>query len=414
MSLEPSATLRVRAAPDRLLTVVGGTAVVALAVAIAATRHATETARSPIEPSGAWGPAYVIAVVALLLLYLLGLRLVSQVGGRVAALVGIAVVLQLIPLAAPLLYSTDAYTYWAYGRVGAVHGGNPYVDPPSRWPDDPAHERMGAQWRNTTAAYGPLWILTSEGVARVADEEPSRATGLFKLIGALASIGLIVAVAFAAPPGGRAFAVVFAGWNPVLPLQFAGGGHNDTLMMALPVAGVALLTAGRARLGAALWPLGVGVKWLPLLALPLVAAKHRRAFGWLGLAVSGLVVAAVATAAYGVDWVRAATPISSQLRRASSTSIPYYVERFTGIPQFRVTEVLAVLFAGAYLWLLREAWRGRTRVGLTLGLFCLSVSWLPAWYVAWPVSFAAVERDRAARWLALGLTAWLLRDAVAL
>jgi hypothetical protein len=326
----------------------------------------------------------------------------------------IAVVLQLIPLAAPLLYSTDAYTYWAYGRVGAVHGGNPYVDAPSRWPDDPAHERMGAQWRDTTAAYGPLWILGSEGVARAAGEEPSRATGLFKLIAALASIGLVSAVAWATPRPGKLLAVVLVGWNPVIPLQFAGGGHNDTLMMALPVAGLALLAAGRARLGAALWPVGIGIKWLPALALPLLAAKYRRGFGWSGLLASGVVVAALATAAYGFDWIRAATPISTQLRRASSTSIPYYVEQWVGVPQFRVTQVLAVLFAVAYGWLLREAWRGRARVGLALGLFCLSLSWLPAWYVAWPLSMAAIERDRTAVWVALGLTVWLLRDAVAL
>jgi hypothetical protein len=63
--------------------------------------------------------------------------------------------------------------------------------------------------------------------------------------------------------------------------------------------------------------------------------------------------------------------------------------------------------------LLRSAWRGRTRLGLTAGLFCLSLAWLPAWYVAWPVALAGVEDDRAARVLALGLTAWLLRDAIA-
>ena len=73
-----------------------------------------------------------------------------------------------------------------------------------------------------------------------------------------------------------------------------------------------------------------------------------------------------------------------------------------------------MLFALAYLWLLRQAWRGNARLGLTAGLFCLSLSWLPSWYVAWPVSLTAVEEDRTARWVSLGLTAWLLRDAVAM
>ncbi len=65
-------------------------------------------------------------------------------------------------------------------------------------------------------------------------------------------------------------------------------------------------------------------------------------------------------------------------------------------------------------WLLREAWRGRTRFALCAGLFCLSVSWLTPWYAAWPVALAAIEEDAAGALLALGLTAYLLWDALPL
>jgi hypothetical protein len=391
----------------------GAGCLLSIAVVVAATWHADETALSPIEPNGAWGAAYVAAVVASFVLYVAGAWLVHRYGASLVAVVALAIVIQVAAVAAPLLYSTDAYTYWDYGRIAAVHDGNPYVDPPSDWPDDPAYTLMGAQWHNTTSAYGPLWTLTSEGVAVAAGESADLAAWLFKGIAALGSVALVLAVVAAAPPGGRAFAAAFVGWNPVLALQFAGGGHNDTLMMAFPLGGLALLLLGRRRLGAALWPIGIGIKWLPLIFLPLMAARWRRGFGWGGLVISGLVVAAVATAAYGVQWVRAVSPISNQLKRASSTSVPHYVEQWLDVPQYRVTQVLAVLFVLAYVLLLRSAWRGRTRLGLTAGLFCLSLAWLPAWYVAWPVSLAGVEDDRAARVLALGLTAWLLRDAIA-
>ena len=45
-----------------------------------------------------------------------------------------------MPLAGPLLLSTDAWTYWEYGRIAAVHDGNPYVDVPSDFPDDPSYD----------------------------------------------------------------------------------------------------------------------------------------------------------------------------------------------------------------------------------------------------------------------------------
>jgi len=199
----------------------------------------------------------------------------------------------------------------------------------------------------------------------------------------------------------------------VLAPEFAGGGHNDTWVMVFPVAGRALAMAGRSQLGAALWPIGVGVEWVPAINLPLLAARNRRGLGWWGLGTATVGVVALSTLARRLHRIGAAAPISSQLRRASSTSIPYYVEHWFRAPQNRVTQVLAALFVVAFVFV-ESARRGRRRLGLTAGLLCLSVAWLPAWYVAWPVSLASVEDDRGARWLALALTAWLPRDAATL
>jgi hypothetical protein len=85
-----------------------------------------------------------------------------------------------------------------------------------------------------------------------------------------------------------------------------------------------------------------------------------------------------------------------------------------GIREGVAVAVLAALFVLAYAWLLREAWRGRARLGLTAGLLLLTTSWLVPWYAVWAVPLAAVEEDSAARWLAVGLSAYLLRDAVPL
>jgi hypothetical protein len=63
---------------------------------------------------------------------------------------------------------------------------------------------------------------------------------------------------------------------------------------------------------------------------------------------------------------------------------------------------------------LREASLGRARLALTAGLLLVTTSWLLPWYAVWAVPLAAVEEDRAARWLALGMSAYLLRDAVPL
>ena len=80
----------------------------------------------------------------------------------------LAAAIQLVPLAAPLLLSTDAWTYWGYGWIAGDGGGNPYVDPPSDFPQSPAAPYVGADWRDTTTVYGPAFTLLSEPVALVA------------------------------------------------------------------------------------------------------------------------------------------------------------------------------------------------------------------------------------------------------
>jgi hypothetical protein len=383
----------------------------AVATAVAAVRHATETETSPIHPPGSWLTAYRVAVVASFLLYLGGTLLLRRVRPSLPLVCALAAAIQLAPLAAPVLFSTDVHSYWDYGRIGAVHGGNPYVDPPSRFPHDPAYARMGANWHETTAAYGPALILTAEGEAKLVGDSARENGRFWKWFAALGMLALVGAAAALAR--NRPFAAAFVGWNPVLALHFAGGGHNDAWMMFFPVAGLALARVGRRELGGAAWVLGIAVKWLPLLLLPLVWARDRRRFGWRGFAAGAVVISALATARYGLHWFHAATPINSQLQRASSTSLPFQLEEHLGIPQRRATQGLTVAFALAYAWLLLQAWRGRARLALTMGLFCLVLSWLPPWYAAWPVSLAAVEEDDApARWLALGLTGWLLLDAI--
>ena len=77
-------------------------------------------------------------------------------------------------------------------------------------------------------------------------------------------------------------------------------------------------------------------------------------------------------------------------------------------------EIFAALFVLAYIWLLREARRGRARLALCADLLLLATPWLIAWYAVWAVPLAAVEEDRTARLLALGLCAYLLPNAVPL
>jgi alpha-1,6-mannosyltransferase len=354
-------------------------------------------------------------MVAAFLAYLAGVFLLHRgARARLGAVLAVATAIQLAPLAAPTLLSTDAYSYWDYGRLAAVHDANPYEDRPDGFADDPAFKRMGAQWRNTTSVYGPAFTLASEVHAQAVGESAAAAAWAYK---ALAAGAMLVIVFLAARIGRRpAFAVAFVGWNPLLAVHFAGGGHNDAWMMALVFAALALAAAGRRQLAGAAWAVSIAIKWVAVVFLPLRALearqRHRRV-GHLGFAVAAAVIVLLATWRYGSGWLEAFGPVGRNLREGSDYSIRSRLDSL-GLPHGAAVALLAVLFGLAYLWLLREAWRGRARLGLAGGLLVVAAPWLVPWYLVWTVPLAAVEEDRAAQILGLALTAYLLRDAVPL
>ncbi len=355
---------------------------------------------------------FVPALVGAFAAYLLALLLIRRGHVGVRAAIVIAVAIQLVPLSGPLLGSTDAWSYWDYARTAAVHGANPYVLPPSAFPHDAAYRYVGAAWHGTTSAYGPAFTLASEPVALAAGTSATAAAWAFKTLAALAVLVAALLAGMLARRG--AFAIAFVGWNPLLALDFAGGGHNDALMAVLVLTALVLSAADRGRLASVAWAASIFVKWVTLLLLPLhlLAERasgrpiHRRAL--LASLAGG---ALIASAAFGPAWLRAATPLAHVIDHGSRFAIPVRLESL-GVPRWAALSGIAGAFAAAYAFLLRSAARGRARLGLASGLLLLAAPYLVSWYVIWAVPLAAAEEDGAAQLLSLGLCAYLLRQGI--
>ena len=162
--------------------------------------------------------------------------------------------------------------------------------------------------------------------------------------------------------------------------------------------------------GAVAWALAIAVKWVAIVFLPLRALeawRQGRRVGHLGLAAAAAIVVGLATWRYGSAWFDAFGPVSRNLRAGARYSLPNRLESL-GVAHGVAVGIFGALFALAYVWLLREAWRGRARLGLAAGLLVAGAPWLVPWYAVWTVPLAAIEEDRAARLLALALCAYLL------
>jgi hypothetical protein len=364
------------------------------------------------EGDAQWAWIFLAGAVAAFCAYGLGLLALAGREARLGTVAVLAAAIQLTPLAAPLLLSTDAWTYWDYGRIAAVQGGNPYRDSPAEFPDDPAFRHVGEDWRDTTSVYGPAFTLAAEPIGRAAGSSANAAAWIYK---SLAAAAMLVATALAVRLARRkAFACAFAGWNPLLALHLAGGGHNDAWIGALVLGAVALSAVDRRRLAGVAWALAVLVKWVPVLFLPLRLLEARatgRRLGHAGFAAAALIVVGLATWRYGLHWLSAFGPLAANATRETSYSIPHRLQGL-GLPQAVATSLCLAAFAVAYVWLLRRALAGRARLALAGGLFLLATPWLAAWYTAWVVPLAAAEEDRAAQLLAFGLCAYLLPQAI--
>jgi alpha-1,6-mannosyltransferase len=387
---------------------------VAVCVAVAWPSDSPLVPRNSGHPDGdpVWARVFLGCAFGALLVYGLGLVVLARASVRLRVVAALAAAIQLAPLAAPLLISTDAWTYWDYGRIAVVHDANPYRDPPAEFPNDPAFRHIGEDWRDTTSVYGPAFTLASEPLARAAGASEDAAAWIYK---SLAALAVLVATALAVRLArDKAFACAFAGWNPVVALHAAGGGHNDAWVAALVLGAIALAAAGRGRAAGAAWAAAVLVKWVPVLFLPLRLLEARttgRRIGHAGFAAALIVIAGVATWRFGLEWLKAFGPLAANAAEETSYAIPHRLQEL-GLPRVVALGLCGVGFVAGYALLLRQAAAGLARLALAGGLFLLATPWLAAWYTAWVVPLAAAEEDRTAQWLAFALCAYLLPQAI--
>lgn len=392
------------------LRVAAVASVLGIALVVAAADRSAVPASSPIDAPGRWGLALVVGLALAFGGYVAGLVVLRRRAAPLAAVLVVSAVVQLVPLAGPTLLSTDAWTYWMYGRVGAELGGNPYGDPPSAFREDPAYAAMGSSWHDTPSLYAPLFTLGSELHAGVAGNDPDRAAWLFRAVAALATIGTaVLAATIAARP---AFGAAFIGWNPLLALHFGGGGHNDALMMLLVVTALVLAARHRPELAGVAWIAAISIKWVAVAFLGIWAIdrwRRREPLGLAGLGAGALALVVVATARYGVTWLDAFDGLSGQARRTGSIGLSHWLAGL-GLGHRPILATIGIVSIAVFAWLAAEAWQGRRRLGVSGSAAALGQGWLNPWYASWGVSLSATDESRLAWALGIALTGFLLLD----
>ena len=231
-----------------------------------------------------------------------------------------------------------------------------------------------------------------------------------------AAAGLAAAFLAARLARRREFALAFVGWNPILAVHLAGGGHNDAWLAALLMAALALglSVPPRRSLAGAAWALAIAVKWVPVVFLALVAITRgpsRPAVGVRGFAVTAVVVALLATAQYGLDWAGAPLTLAGNAALETSYALPARVEQL-GVSGRRRHVLFAAGFVVGLALLAGAARSGRLLLGRAALLVLLTTPYLAVWYLAWAFPLAAADEDPWARARCLVLAAYLLPQGI--
>lgn len=358
----------------------------------------------------------VTAVIAMLIAYIVAVSLIDRVSPRKVIIA--VLILNVLVLVAPPMFSTDMFSYQAYERMFAIYHTNPYTHGPSVIQLDPIYNYIGSEWISTPSVYGPLFTLISAPLAW-ASIVVSELT--FKLIAALCSAGTVYLIWKSARLRGvsPSRGIALYGLNPVVMVYGVGGGHNDFMMVWLMTLGIYLMLGERrCRSGIALMA-GTAVKLTAVVVLPfallagpeprslrplrsrdtLRSLRPLRPFALGGLAVA-VVVAGASYAFFGTAVTSMFGTLQSVQSKGAWQSVPGFLFLLVhiGVRHWMRT-ALSILLAGSVCWLIRRVWKHQMdwlegAAWATFAVLVTAWAMLP-WYVVWLMPLVALCRSRA-------------------
>jgi hypothetical protein len=401
---------------------------------------------------------YTLGIGAAYLCWLVVLGCASRMHARVA-IVGV-VALHVIFFLSPPLSLTDVFNYINYGRMGVVHGLNPYTTIPALEPHtDPTF--LISNWHHLLSPYGPLFTLFTYALVPLGVAASFWVLKALLLAAALGTLRLVWRCAEML--GRRPLApTLFVGANPLVLLWGLGGDHNDFFLVFFLMLGIYLLLRAReARQAAAAAPqqsqltavvpalngrpslngdgalsavrstaaslatryspsleayagfafiVAVAIKASAAVVLPVMLfATPRRARLLGGMLVAAVLLGGASVIAFGPHL----PDLSTQSSLVTADGLPNLLGLALGqggeTDTLRAILDIALLLAvaGATLW----AWRTRRWIpaaGFAVLALLLTLSWELPWYVYWLLPLAALSRARSLRVAGIVLSAYLI------
>jgi alpha-1,6-mannosyltransferase len=306
-------------------------------------------------------------------------------------------VLTAIVTVAPIMISTDVFSYIAYGRM-ALHGINPYLHGPVSLFNDPIYKYVGGDWLTATTAYGPLYTLISLPAAALGTIASVWGMKVEALISVVATLGFTWRCArqlkMNPVPG-----LIMLGANPLWLIYGFGGAHNDLMMMAFMMGAVTLALGNRDTGAGVTVVAGAFVKATAIALLPFMLLSRRSPRLLLGALTAAVVGVGLGYAFFGVHGADLFEVLARDSAYVSQDGFPTEFAHLLGKPGIFPVDhtLLKALLALVVLYLMWRTWKGYSWIaasGWALLAIAVTSPWLLAWYTLWGLPLGFVSRER--------------------
>jgi len=388
--------------------------------------HETFPAFAALPPAPFALLAWVCVIAAWLIFLPLIWKLRALVVDHRMVLIG-AIVLGLIAVIVPPLFSTDPFSYSMYARLATVYHANPYVaTAQSAAPEDALIPYL--YWRNIPSPYGPLWTLISQAIVAGPDTSLLELILRFKVVASVLTLldGWVIYsfVRQRWPEQAGWYYLAFA-WNPLVLIEGVVNGHNDVLILAVMLGSAFLLMRSRPMLTVVGLTASALIKYstLPVVglgALRLLLRTPVRARWWMAirLAAATIIVAVCAFVPYWIGFASVMSTVNEPGRGVNNIvargigGLLWLVSggRLSVHSSTVIVAIVALLFA---VWQVSEIWRTRHMFAAwtihdelaawadSLAVFLILWPRIRTWYFLVPLGLS-LAAGRAPRRLSVG------------
>ncbi len=371
-------------------------------------------------PSLNQGLRFVLLLSALFVCYWMIIRLINQGAWQpsIRAVFFVSIPLSLMALLLYPFNANDIYRYVIRGRITAVYGGNPFLEPPSAFPAE-RFNTLAGEWVDYTSPYGPLWEAVAPLPVLLTPDSPLGQLIGFKVLTVAAHllVGLLLYTTWQkdlVDPQQALTRTAAWLWNPGLLLIFAADGHNDSLMILFLAAGWIVLQRGvvaqRWSIAAAaiilMW-LSPMVKAIGLLPMPLFALYALKQFSdWSSrlkiILVSSLGIIALTFLLFlpfgsPLDLIARLVEEASAGASFTPVTLAMLLQAEHGSITFLLWERISLsgtLLGG--VWVMWRVYRGRYPLQAAADFFLIYLLFaynFRLWYTAWPFVFLLLDRQ---------------------